>query len=624
MSLRRSILPALTLWCGAGAFAQVAPGPLSRAHQQLDSITRCGSCHEVGRGTSGFKCLECHLEIRRRVQAGAGFHGRNYKNLAGETDCRRCHAEHKGKDVPLIRLDRQNFAHQGQTGFALEGKHRQQKCEACHNASKVAPAARAEVKRADPNHSFLGLRRECLACHKDQHQSQLGSDCLRCHTMEGFKPASRFDHANTQFPLTGQHLAKPCQKCHGPKPGQDAAQFKGLQHGSCQNCHEDPHRGAFQDAQFPGVCATCHNTGGWKNNRPGSNFTHSAAKFQMSGKHTALECAKCHKTADFHRPIPHQFCRDCHQDPHRGQFANRALGSDCSACHNATGFKPAKFDRETHRQSAFPLDGKHGELSCGKCHQPEGRDALFKLNKRACTDCHADRHRGQFEGGTLKASCDNCHAVTGFLPTKFNVERHAQTRFPLMGKHASVECQKCHKPLVDLPQPAVPRQYRFASLSCNACHADPHQTKLACETCHTPEQWQKVRPFDHSTTGFRLEAAHQNPKCVQCHKPVDQQPAGAPKTAPHLAETPKQCSGCHAAKDAHAGQFTEGARFEDCSNCHLPVRWNGDNFSHDRMQFVLNRVHSVECVKCHKQQRQAAGKMVRLYRGTPMECIKCH
>jgi len=98
---------ALALCCGTVALAQIAPGPLSRAHQQLEGVTKCASCHEFGATTRGFKCLECHAEIRRRVDARTGFHGRNFRSAEGESDCRRCHKEHKGQATPLISLDRQ-------------------------------------------------------------------------------------------------------------------------------------------------------------------------------------------------------------------------------------------------------------------------------------------------------------------------------------------------------------------------------------------------------------------------------------------------------------------------------------------------------------------------------------
>jgi hypothetical protein len=573
------------------------------------------------------------------VQANTGFHANNYKSLTSETDCRRCHKEHKGQGTPLIVLDRQKFSHFAQTGFALAGKHAQQKCEKCHVSTKIAPAARSEIKLKDLNRSFLGLRRECLACHKDQHQGQLGADCLRCHTQDSFKPASGFSHSTTHYPLTGLHQALPCQKCHGPKPGQDNARYKGLTYSGCQSCHTDPHRGAFQEANFRGSCDTCHNTNGFKKNQPGTDFNHAITKFPLRGKHTPVACAKCHKGADFHRPIAHERCRDCHEDPHKGQFAVRAAGSDCSSCHEVTGFKPTRFDRETHRQSAFPLEGKHADLRCPECHRPEGRDAVYITRKLICSACHTDRHGGEFALAPHSNKCDDCHTPAGFQPTTFSVARHAQTQFALSGRHASVACEKCHKPLTmggaaltlaaaparSGAPPTAPRQYRFASLSCGGCHTDPHETKLACDSCHTPEQWKQVRPYEHpATTGARLDGAHRNLKCVQCHKPSGPDENGVAKVAPGFSGTPTQCSGCHGAKDAHGGQF-QSVPQEDCSSCHVTARWNGESFDHDRARFVLNRVHrNVDCAKCHKDRREVAGKTIRVYRGTPTECTKCH
>jgi hypothetical protein len=628
---------ALALWCCTLAQAQIAPGPLSRAHQHLEGVTKCASCHEFGGATRSFKCLECHAEIKRRVDAKIGFHGRNYKGTTGETDCHRCHQEHKGLATPLIKLDRQNFDHQAQTGFALVGKHLQQKCNACHVAAKVPAAARAEIKQKDLNRSFLGLRRECVICHKDEHQGQLGTDCLRCHTMNGFKPASGFNHSTTHFTLTGLHQTTACQKCHGPKPGQDRAQFKGLSYNGCQSCHTDPHRGAFQDVKFRGSCDTCHNTGGFKTNHPGSDFNHATTKFKLSGKHTELACSKCHKSADFHKPIEHERCKDCHEDPHKGQFAARAAGSDCSACHNDTGFKPTRFDRDMHQKSAFPLEGKHTSLKCAECHQPEGKAAVYISRKLICSACHTDRHGGEFAAAPHSNKCDDCHTPAGYLPTTFSVERHAKTQFALTGKHASVACEKCHKPLSGVGAtlalapakngaPAtVPRQYHFTSRTCNSCHTDPHQTKLACETCHTSAEWKEVRPFEHSSTRFKIEGAHETVKCVQCHKPSATADGAAAKTAPVFSNTPMQCFGCHTAKDPHGGQFRSGGREEDCSTCHVMARWKGEDFNHDKARYVLNQVHrKVECAKCHKDEHEVAGKMVRIYRDTPMECIKCH
>ena len=246
----------------AFAQAQISPGPLSRAHQALEGATKCATCHNFGLSNRGLKCLDCHAEIHRQVLTRTGFHARVYNASQSQADCARCHLEHNGRQFPLVQFDRQKFDHAGLTGFALEGKHRELMCSGCHNTAHVQTAARSEIKLKDLNKTFLGLGSQCTACHSDVHGGQLGPDCLHCHSQDAWKPAAGFNHSRTGFPLTGLHQNVTCEKCHGARPGELVARYKGLAYGSCQNCHNDPHRGAFQDAKFGGTCQTCHTTAG--------------------------------------------------------------------------------------------------------------------------------------------------------------------------------------------------------------------------------------------------------------------------------------------------------------------------------------------------------------------------
>jgi hypothetical protein len=616
---------ACALWFCAPASAQVSPGPLSRAHAPLEGVTRCAMCHDFGAGKRSFKCLECHGEIQRRVQTHAGFHGRAYKSSSGQTDCARCHMEHNGEGFALIRLDRKGFDHLAQTGIQLEGKHRRQPCQSCHNEKRIPVPARAEIKEKDLSRSFLGLRQECAFCHQDQHRGQLGQQCTRCHTQEAWKPAQGFNHSSTHFPLTGLHQTVACQKCHGPKAGEERMQFSGLVFSSCQSCHSDPHRGGFREAGFRGSCDNCHNTSGWKTSHPSSSFNHNATKFPLTGKHAERACFDCHKGSDFHKPIAHDRCQDCHQDPHSGQFASRAAGSDCSACHFDTGFKPSRFDREAHRQSAFPLEGKHAQLECAKCHEPKARATVYMTGKRICSACHQDAHAGEFAAAPYANQCNLCHTADGFQPAAFSVARHAQTHFALTGQHVSVACNDCHKPLATASTLPPPRRHHFVAQTCNTCHVDPHQTKLACETCHTTAQWKEVSPYDHAKTGFRIEGAHEKLKCIDCHNPSGPGAVAASTAKPDFSQRPGTCSACHAKADVHGRQFSKGGREEDCSTCHSPLHWPPGDFNHERTRFPLDVAHrNVACAKCHKPEMQADGKIIRTYRDTPAGCVNCH
>ena len=70
--------------------------------------------------------------------------------------------------------------------------------------------------------------------------------------------------------------------------------------------------------------------------------------------------------------------------------------------------------------------------------------------------------------------------------------------------------------------------------------------------------------FDHFTTAFPLEGAHQFAQCESCH--VDGQFAG----------TPVQCAGCHSQGSRVRATFRPARHdltTEYCEACHLPAAW---------------------------------------------------
>ncbi len=662
---------AYLIWVAAAgsAYAQISPGPLARAHADLEGSTKCATCHNFGLGNRGFKCLDCHAEIRRRVEGYIGYHARAYNVSAAETDCARCHLEHNGRQFAITKLDRDRFDHKALTGFALEGKHKQLKCDGCHAAAKIPATAKAEIKVKDLNHTFLGLKKECTSCHKDEHNGQFGAECLRCHSQDAWKPANGFDHNRTQFPLTGLHINTTCEKCHGPKPGEVTAKYKGLAFGQCQDCHADPHRGAFVNAKA-GTCQSCHTTAGWKSVPSVSSFDHSRTKFALHGKHGELTCAQCHKNNDFAKPIAHEQCKDCHQDIHRGQFASRVgkkgeNAADCAACHNDVKWKPSGFTRETHQTGKFKLEGKHAKLECARCHSTDGqitntntiagkipgavavkasadgkaalsKDAVFALKQQVCLDCHVDPHGGEFKAEPYANKCEVCHTQDVFRPSTFNLTSHGKTKFPLASAHLAVPCADCHKPLsmAEVLPDTPARKYHFADQSCTGCHVDPHRMRtgamagnaaVTCETCHNTREWRELRSFDHNQTKFKLEGAHQSATCIGCHRPVTAavNARNAPKPTVDFAVTPTQCYECH--DDIHGGQFMTPGKEKDCSSCHSISKWGSAEFDHSKTSYPLEGAHTqVRCAQCHTENKEINGRVTRVYSGTPTDCAACH
>lgn len=632
--LRRSIVSALIIGglSASTLTAQISPGPLSRAHSNLEGAINCTKCHQPG-SRANLICLECHTEISTRVANGRGYHARVVDKNSGSKQCATCHSEHNGLDFRLIawQPSQSQFDH-SKTGWQLDGKHSGIACSKCHNEAHIAAAERSAIRVKDPNRTYLGLSTSCVACHTDEHGGQLGQDCRRCHNTTDWKTAAgQFDHSKARFQLTGAHVNVACQKCHIASGPERKPKWKGLAFQGCTSCHKDPHRGAFAVD-----CQNCHTTRTWKSVSAvalSGTFDHNKTKFPLLGKHSSVACTKCHAGGDFKRPISFAKCSDCHRpNPHGTQFAARADRGECSSCHLVDGWKPAKFGLIEHAQTGYPLEGRHIRVECGKCHKPAGVATQYKIKFAQCTDCHRDVHAGQFKNPPNSNRCESCHTVNGFQPSTFTLARHRDTRFPLSGAHIAVACGDCHKKDATAGNVSL---YRFTDLSCTGCHRDPHRGQFTtrmekkgtdgqtpgCLACHTLETWKDISKFDHSTTRFGLVGSHRAVACGDCHKP--------PKLEVTLLNVdfgaaPERCEECH--EDPHATQFVRNGLRVDCASCHNSNKWKPSLFDHNtRTQFKLEGVHAkVRCTDCHKSTREVAGKTVLFYKPTPSECAACH
>jgi hypothetical protein len=244
------------------------------------------------------------------------------------------------------------------------------------------------------------------------------------------------------------------------------------------------------------------------------------------------------------------------------------------------------------------------EQECSRCHDRANRERQSQL----CMDCHKDvgadvRGRSGFHGrlpGIDNAQCKACHSehlgrdadIVNLNRASF---RHDATDFPLVGAHATADCESCHK---------RGSKFRAAPSRCADCHRadEPHDGKLGadCGACHESTTWARVR-FDHGKTRFALRDRHATATCSACH-------AGN-----RYAGTPVQCAACHAPEDVH-----RGARGADCASCHATTGWKTTKFDHARETgFALLGSHArVDCKGCHTSPN--------LKDPLPRECVGCH
>jgi Cytochrome c3/Cytochrome c7 and related cytochrome c len=320
----------------------------------------------------------------------------------------------------------------------------------------------------------------------------------------------------------------------------------------------------------------------------------------LSGAHAKLEadCANCHNRTD--RAQQAQLCSDCHKDvatqlrERRGFHGRRPeiVGAQCSACHSEhmgragriTPVLPATFD---HTTTDFKLDGAHRSVACSGCHTAGKK---FSEAATRCVDCHrkVEPHEGK-----LGTDCAACHDTARWSATRFD---HAKTKFPLQDRHAKIPCAACH----------AANRWKATPTACASCHTpdDVHrgQRGTACSDCHTQASWTDAK-FDHEKeTGFALVGAHRQAACQSCHR------SGRLED-----DLPRECSGCHAAADSHAGRM--GGK---CESCHETTEWKTTHFDHAKdTKYTLTGAHStLACHSCHTA--------VVADHKPAQQCVTCH
>ena len=438
-------------------------------------------------------------------------------------------------------------------------------------------------------HQFLDGAIHCTECHKiGGGEPQF--KCISCHTDIGARiAAKRGLHASYRIPAGSSQ--------------------------ECSRCHSDHNGANFQLVK-------------WDPNK----FDHRETGYVLEGKHAGLACNKCHlperipaderasiKRKDLRQTflgIP-QACVACHKDFHEGR-----LGQNCLQCHNFVDWKDisGRFD---HNKTRYPLTGLHGQVKCEKCHTPDAKGAprYRGIPFGKCDDCHADPHKGSFKD----KSCQTCHNTGGWkkIPSSnlSNNFDHSKTKYPLLGKHATVECEACHL------KGDFKKELAFAK--CTDCHKDDHNGQFAqrkpdgieCSSCHKVDGW-KPSLFDvkaHANTDYPLVDGHAMVKCDGCHIPKGK------NTIFRIVKF-NRCTDCH--KDEHNGQFVATPYENQCDQCHNLKGYSPSTFTlakHKQTKFELTGGHlAVPCADCHKLADKNQPKALIPYHFSDLSCTTCH
>jgi hypothetical protein len=290
-----------------------------------------------------------------------------------------------------------------------------------------------------------------------------------------------------------------------------------------------------------------------------------------------------------------------------------------------------------------------GLSNCTQCH-PAGE----QLSQEKCLDCHTEL-RGKVKTGKGfhgriaedKRACESCHhdhqgrefAMVDWGAGGKKAFEHGKTGWPLKGKHAGVDCKKCHDPrlitdgvIIQLRKKQPEREtYLGVAVACKACHFDEHrgQEGLDCAKCHNEAAWKPAPGFAHDKTHYPLEGKHKPVKCEKCHgksedssTPKDVFPAPLASSFMKMKDLPHaSCLDCH--KDPHDGRLGES-----CKTCHVVDGWllvrapAKERAFHEKTRFPLKGEHAdVACRACHGPWPGVPVK----FKGLPHDtCMACH
>ena len=437
-------------WSGATFNHDLTAFALTGAHRTAP----CGRCHTNGvyRGLNS-ACVSCHqanyAATTRPPHAASGI----------PTACATCH----GTSAWLGSA----FDH-SVTGFPLAGAHKAVACLTCH-ADGV----------------YHGKSSACVSCHQAQYAattapahaaSGFPTNCETCHGVVSWQGAV-FDHAKTQFALTGAHRTSPCASCHSDNV------YKGKPT-ACFSCHQSAYNASARPPHLqlalPTVCSNCHTTTAWA----GGTFDHAVTRFALTGAHRTVSCNGCHGDGIYRGKT--MACAGCHQARYDAttnpNHRAAAFPTTCESCHGTAAWTPSTF---SHSATRFPLTGAHVSVACASCHG----DGVYRGKMTVCSGCHLAEYNAttnpNHKAASFPATCESCHTTARWTGATFN---HDGSFFPIYsGKHKGrwTTCADCHTTSTN-----------YAVFSCFSCH---RQSDMDAK--------------HRGRTGYRYDSA----LCYQCH-----------------------------------------------------------------------------------------------------------
>jgi hypothetical protein len=323
-----------------------------------------------------------------------------------------------------------------------------------------------------------------------------------------------------------------------------------------------------------------------------------------------------------------------------------AASTSCLSCH------------ETTQKSIKNKEGIHGNMAeddvkkCLYCHTDHAGPQKLVI-KDARTESQFNRDLDKIrEKNFLIATPDTSQVKQEYtklwekiaadspwenrfksLQTDFD---HKLTGYPLIGEHAKVKCEECHKNTKDFRTSVKEGLFPSFSLEkvlnkdfCFSCHKKDDDGKNGhkgeygknCSLCHTiggtEKGWKALVPkirnhHNDKEKKHELVGEHKKTPCSKCHK-----------TVPFTKKTEETtCYYCHEKLDK---KYHEQSLGKKCDDCHTSETFRKSTFDHQKTKFPLKFSHKkVKCQKCHSQWDQGKYKP-KIYKSlVNMTCFDCH
>ncbi|MCC6815832.1 MAG: hypothetical protein IT267_05425, partial [Saprospiraceae bacterium] len=280
--------------------------PLVNSHK-IDDCRKCHQSNDYSKATPD--CFSCHaLDYNNSINP-------NHRIAGISNDCKSCHSlDPDWKPAKFQEHDAQHFP-------IYSGSHQGawQKCNDCHGNGQ-------DYKIFTCTNCHLNPESDQKHINVSGYQYQ-NTACLSCHPTG--EADNAFNHATTNFPLTGAHRLVECKLCH-------TNGYKGTPT-ECQACHQKDYDASIDPSHkklnLSTDCKTCHTTDpGWSPAR----FDIHDQVFPLTGAHKAIEndCKKCHINSYSNTPSD---CIGCHQKDYDASIdpshKKLNLSIDCKTCH---------------------------------------------------------------------------------------------------------------------------------------------------------------------------------------------------------------------------------------------------------------------------------------------------